>query len=114
MPIDEYFDEALGPLPYRSIRFHQEELSAHYGKGSATVTNFTNDERFTRETDWSRIPGHRIHEGPLKTVTREEPCDYRDNNLERYYPVKTSDGRYGRAYEAYQALAERALALYLG
>ena len=24
MPIDEYFDETFGPLPYRSIRFHHE------------------------------------------------------------------------------------------
>jgi len=53
------------------------------------------------------MPGHRVIEGPLKTVTREEPCDYRDNDLERYYPVKTSDGRYDRAYDSYRALAER-------
>jgi UDP-galactopyranose mutase len=107
MPIDEYFDEAFGPLPYRSIRFHHEDLPAAYSKGYATVTNFTNGGRWTRETDWSRMPGHRVNEGPLKTVTREEPCDYRDNNLERYYPVKTSDGRHDRIYDSYRALAER-------
>jgi UDP-galactopyranose mutase len=107
MPIDEYFDQRFGPLPYRSIRFHHEDRPATYAKGYATVTNFTDGGRFTRETDWSRMPGHRVNEGPLKTVTREEPCDYRDNNLERYYPVKTSDGRYDRAYDSYRALAER-------
>ena len=53
------------------------------------------------------MPCHRVNEGPLKTVTREEPCDYRDNNLERYYPVKTSDGRHDRIYDSYRALAER-------
>jgi UDP-galactopyranose mutase len=77
------------------------------GKGYATVTNFTDGGRFTRETDWSRMPAHHVSEGPLKTVTREEQCDYRDNELERYYPVKTSDGRYDRAYDSYRALAER-------
>ena len=41
-----------------------------------------------------------------KMVTREEPCDYRDNNLERYYPVKTSDGRYDAIYRQYKGLAE--------
>jgi UDP-galactopyranose mutase len=53
------------------------------------------------------MPCHRVSEGPLKTVTREEPCDYRDNNLERYYPVKTGDGRYDHAYDSYRMLAER-------
>jgi len=107
MPIDEYFDQRFGPLPYRSIRFHHEDVPAAYGKGYATVTNYTDAERFTRETDWSRMPGHRVIEGPLKTVTREEPCDYQDNDLERYYPVNTSDGRYDRAHDSYRALAER-------
>jgi UDP-galactopyranose mutase len=108
MPIDDYFDETFGPLPYRSIRFHHEDVPVDYRKGYATVTNFTDNRQFTRETDWSRMPAHRVSEGPMKTMTREEPCDYRDNKLERYYPVKTSDKRYDRAYDSYKALAERA------
>jgi len=67
---------------------------------------FSDTERITRETDWSRLPAHRIEPGPLKTVTREEPCDYTENNLERYYPVKTSDGRYDRIYRRYRDLAD--------
>ncbi len=39
-------------------------------------------------------------------MTREEPCGYRDNDLERYYPVKTSDGRYDAIYRQYRELAE--------
>ncbi len=39
------------------------------------------------------------------TITREEPCDYRDNHLERYYPVKTADGRYTDLYKRYAGLA---------
>ena len=106
MPIDEYFEHAFGPLPYRSIRFHHEERPAGYARGEATTINFTDTERFTRETDWSRLPAHRIEPGPLKTVTREEPCDYTENNLERYYPVKTSDGRYDKVYRRYKDLAD--------
>ncbi len=106
MPIDEYFEHAFGPLPYRSIRFHHEERPVGYARGEATTINFTDTERFTRETDWSRLPAHRIEPGPLKTVTREEPCDYTENNLERYYPVKTSDGRYDRIYRRYRDLAD--------
>ena len=33
------------------------------------------------------------------------PCDYRENDLERYYPVKTEDNRYDQLYRQYLALA---------
>lgn len=105
MAIDEFFDNAFGHLPYRSIRFYHEEQRVDYARGQASVVNFTDAGRFTRETDWSRLPGHRVAGKSLKTVTREEPCDYRDNNFERFYPVKTSDGRHLKAYAQYQELA---------
>ena len=37
---------------------------------------------------------------------REQPCDYRDNGNERYYPVKTADRRYHAVYRHYRALAD--------
>lgn len=107
MPIDEYFDFVLGPLPYRSIRFHHWEETFDGGIGETPVVNYTDSACFTRQTDWSRIPCHvQLHTG-RKTLTREEPCDYTENNLERYYPVKTSDGRYQAIYAQYKVLAER-------
>lgn len=105
MAIDEYFDNAFGPLPYRSIRFHHEKRPGQYTRGKVSVVNFTDAGRYTRETDWSRFPCHRVAPGGLKTVTREEPCDYTQNNLERFYPVKTSDGRFDEVYRRYRALA---------
>jgi UDP-galactopyranose mutase len=107
MPIDEYFDFTFGPLPYRSIRFHHRDVPAEEGAGTATTINFTDAGPRTRETDWSRIPDHLVHQTGRKTLTQEEPCDYVDNNMERYYPVKTSDGRYQAVYEKYKALAEK-------
>ena len=71
------------------------------------MVNFTDAGPLTRETDWSRLPGHRIRQTGRKTVTKEEPCDYRDNDLERYYPVKTSDGRHEAVYRRYKKRAER-------
>ncbi len=107
MPIDEYYEERFGPLPYRSIRFHNEQRPASSDFGRAATINFTDRGPITRETDWTRLPGHRVSDGSgLKTVTREEPCDYRDNDLERYYPVKTSDGRYDAVYRQYKAQAD--------
>jgi UDP-galactopyranose mutase len=107
MPIDEYFGYEYGPLPYRSIRFHHREVPADFAAGSATTINFTDAGPRTRETDWSRIPDHLVRQTGRKVLTQEEPCDYRDNAMERYYPVKTSDGRYQAVYEKYKALAER-------
>lgn len=39
-------------------------------------------------------------------MTLEEPCDYRENDFERYYPVKTSDRRFDAVYRRYKAAAE--------
>ena len=101
MAIDEYYDETFGPLPYRSIRFEHRDEPATYGLGDTSVVNFTDDRPQTRQTDWSRLPGHGSP-GPHKTVTLERPCDYLENGRERYYPVKTSDGRNDAIYRLYQ------------
>ena len=105
MPIDAFFNYRLGHLPYRSIRFHHHSVPINHDRASAATVNFTDSGPLTRETDWTRIPGHLVHPGANKTITREEPCDYAENNHERYYPVKTSDGRYQALYRGYRALA---------
>ncbi len=103
MAIDEYFGFRLGELPYRSLRFHHRAAAPVAQEWS--ITNFTDDGPFTRETAWHAIPHHRVRDTGRCTLTREEPCDYRDNNYERFYPVKTADGRYSALYEKYRALA---------
>jgi UDP-galactopyranose mutase len=107
MPIDVFFDQVFGGLPYRSIRFHHRSEPNQYGPGYASVVNYTDAGPYTRETDWSRLPAHRVTQSGRKTITVEEPCDYTDNAMERYYPVKTSDGRYEAIYLKYKVLAEK-------
>ncbi len=106
MPIDVFFGGVLGDLPYRSIRFHHRTERAAAARGWS-VTNFVDDGPFTRETWWHLIPGHLRRETGARTLTREEPCDYRDNGFERYYPVKTADGRHRAVYLRYKAMADR-------
>ncbi len=106
MAIDEWFGFRLGELPYRSIRFHSRSVAEGGPEPRTSVINYTHSEPFTRETHWHLLPHHRVHETGRVTVTVEEPCDYRDNALERYYPVKTADGRYQAKYEDYRRLAE--------
>ncbi len=105
MPIDEYFDFALGELPYRSIRFHHRDAALQPMRGWS-VTNFTDESKFTRETQWDCLPHHVVSQTSVGSVTLEEPCDYRDNDFERYYPVKTADQRYSKVYERYRNLAK--------
>lgn len=105
MAIDEYFDTALGPLPYRSLRFHHRTEPAAYRLGRTAQVNFTDDGPYTRESDWSLLPGHVLRDTGRKTVTLEEPCADHENGMERYYPVKTSDGAPERLYERYRELA---------
>jgi UDP-galactopyranose mutase len=106
MPIDEYFEFVCGPLPYRSIRFHHREAASDSAFGATSVVNYSDTSAFTRQTDWSRLPAHTETQTGRKCVTIEEPCDYTQNQMERYYPVKTQDGRHGRTYAQYRALAD--------
>ncbi len=105
MAIDEYFDCRLGTLPYRSLRFHHRTVT-EWDAQPYSVRNYTDTGKLTREAWWHCLPGHLVAETGRRTVTIEEPCDYRDNANERYYPVKTADGRYQTLYQEYRTLAE--------
>ena len=113
MAIDEFYDYEFGPLPYRSIRFHHRSDPNPASEGvwrdhcgsTFSVVNFTDDKPFTRETAWHRMPHHIARATGRVTITREEPCDYRDNCLERYYPVRTADGVNEASYERYRQRA---------
>ena len=100
MPIDEYFDFEYGELPYRSIRFHLSEEDRTRAPPWVTI-NYTDEGPYTRETWWHNIPGHDQCPGSRVLKLVEEPCDYRDNKFERFYPVKTSDRRYDKIYDLY-------------
>jgi len=105
MAIDEYFDGCLGRLPYRSLRFHHRSEAVDYALGETALVTLADDTPYTRQTDWSRLPCHRVRETGRKTLTLEEPCDSRDNDDERFYPVRDSGNANGALYERYRALA---------
>ena len=70
-----------------------------------SVVNYTDDGIFTRETIWGNLPNNNSLVSYKKTVTLEEPCDYKDNNFERYYPVKDLSGNSSKIYNKYRNLA---------
>lgn len=99
MPIDEYYDYRFGELPYRSIKFHTVDLPLSDYQKFPTI-NFTDTSRITRVTEWKKYPRGGANNN-WTTVTFEEPCSYKDNNYERYYPVKDKAGKYRKVYEKY-------------
>jgi UDP-galactopyranose mutase len=101
MPIDEYYNFKFGALPYRSIKFHHINLPIPKIQSLPTI-NFVNDGKYTRITEWKNYPFHGecIYNTSL---TLEEPCCYKENNNERYYPVKDLNGMNRKRYEKYKS-----------
>lgn len=101
-PIDKWYEYEFGELPWRSIKFHQVVLPMARALPVATV-NFTHDGPHTRVTEWSQLPNSPNASMPRKStiLTLEEPCDYKDNKLERYYPIQDLGGRNRELYQTY-------------
>ena len=104
--IDEHYDFRFGELPYRSIRFHHRSEAKGAHPQPTPVVNFSDHGAFTRTTHWHMLPGHHVRETGLITATVEEPCDFRDNGYERYYPINDASGRSAALYDRYRGLAK--------
>jgi UDP-galactopyranose mutase len=94
-PIDEFFDFRFGRLPYRSLEFKFETVSAVQHQPVAVV-NYPNDNAFTRVTEIKQITGQ---EHALTTLITEYPKAEGDP----YYPVPRAEN--AATYQQYQQLA---------
>ena len=103
MAIDAYYDYCYGSLPYRSLKFHHTHLPLNKVLPVCTV-NFTHSGPYTRITEWKNLP-HHGHNTSMTTLTTEEPCDYKDNNYQRFYPVKDISGDNQRIHKKYKDIA---------
>lgn len=103
MSIDEYYDYCYGFLPYRSIKFTTVNLPLSK-LFDVSVINFTHRGQETRIVEWKNFPGQEFYNLNITTLTYETPCDYKDNNWERYYPVKDSDGKNKEIYKMYSEI----------
>lgn len=106
-PVDAYFNYALGPLEYRSVRFETEMLDTPNFQGNAAV-NYTD-----RETPWTRIIEHKWFEFgknangndlPKTVISREYSSEWKVGD-EPYYPV--NDEKNSELYKKYKALADK-------
>ena len=99
-PIDEYYEQRFGPLPYRSLRFEPETLAQEFFQPAMQV-NYPNDHDFTRIVEIKHATGQQI---PVTTIVREYPEDFGPGR-EPYYPIPAPDAR--ALYQRYAELGER-------
>ncbi|WP_322896236.1 MULTISPECIES: UDP-galactopyranose mutase [unclassified Yoonia] len=96
-PIDEYFEQCFGPLPYRSLRFVHETRDQEWVQQVATV-NFPQTEDYTRITEYKHLTGQ-VH--AKTSLTYEYPTDEGDP----YYPIPRPENQ--ALYKRYRQAAEQ-------
>jgi UDP-galactopyranose mutase len=97
-PVDEYFGQVLGRLPYRSLRFEHVHLAGSALVQPVGTINHPNDHAYTRVTEFRHLTGQ-AHAGT--SLVREYATDEGDP----YYPIPTRAN--DALFRQYQALAER-------
>lgn len=96
-PIDEFFRQCYGPLPYRSLRFVHETRDVEWAQPVATI-NYPQTEDYTRITEYKHLTGQRH---PKTSLTYEYPMA----EGEPYYPIPRPENQ--ELYKKYRAAAEQ-------
>jgi UDP-galactopyranose mutase len=94
-PIDAYFGECFGALPYRSLEFRFETFERERFQNAAVV-NYPGPEPFTRITEFKVLTGQTHSK---TTIAREYPAA----QGEPYYPIPRPQNR--ALYKKYAAKA---------
>jgi UDP-galactopyranose mutase len=109
--IDEYFDYAYGPLPYRTVRFEFESFDKEQLKSREAIAgkpgfwqpvchvNYPNSEAFTRIIEMKHHTGQVCDS---TTIMREYPATY-TTGVDPFYPIPAPD-----AAALYKKYKERA------
>jgi UDP-galactopyranose mutase len=94
-PIDAFFDQRFGPLPYRSLEFRFETRDCVQHQPVGTV-NYPNDHQYTRITEFKHLTGQ---QHPRTTIVYEHPR----SEGEPYYPIPRAENQ--QLYRRYHQLA---------
>ncbi len=98
-PINTFFSNIHGPLPYRSLRFEFRTLDTERHQQVGTV-NYPNEYDFTRITEQKYLTGQTL---PKTTLVTEYPQAHVEEVTEPYYPIPRPDNRL--LFERYEAEA---------
>lgn len=95
-PVDAYFDNRLGKLPYRSLKFDFVPLQTEWHQPCVQI-NYPNDFAYTRSVEVKHVTGQRH---PETVVSYETPCA----GGEPFYPVPRRES--AELYARYRELAD--------
>ena len=95
-PVDSFFDNCYGKLPYRSLEFVHETHNAPVYQ-TAPVINYPNDNAYTRITEFKYLTGQ---EHAKTSIVYEYPQAEGDP----YYPVPRPEN--AALYQKYKQLAD--------
>jgi UDP-galactopyranose mutase len=95
-PVDAYFGERLGKLPYRSLKFEFVPHAVKW-KQPCVQINYPNEYAYTRSVEVKHVTGQRHAE---TVVSYETPCA----SGEPFYPVPRRES--AELYARYRELAE--------
>lgn len=101
-PIDEFFDNRYGKLPYRSLEFKHETVDTQIYQ-PAPVVNYPNDQLYTRITEFKYLTGQ---EHKKTSIVYEFPRAEGDP----YYPVPRPEN--ADLYAKYKTLADQTKGVY--
>lgn len=87
--IDDFFDNRLGQLPYRSLHFAFEHYDQDDYQGHGVV-NYTVSEDYTRITEFKHLTGQKING---TTIIKEYPEVYKDNRQVPYYAILSPENQ---------------------
>lgn len=96
-PIDSYFGQCYGALPYRSLRFEHQHLADVGQYQPVGTVNYPNDFAYTRITEFRHLTGQ-THTGT--SIVREYPMAEGDP----FYPIPRPENE--ALFKRYQALAD--------
>jgi UDP-galactopyranose mutase len=99
-PIDEFFDYAYGPLPYRTMRFEPETVQREWALEAGSLNFPDIATPFTRITEMKRLTGQAA---AVTTLVREYPEAHVPSVTEPHYPIPTEATR--ELYARYRALS---------
>lgn len=94
-PIDEYFGQRYGALPYRSLRFEHRTLPVAQHQQVAVVNYPDEAVPYTRVTEYRHLTGQ---QSPVTSVTYEFPAPTGDP----YYPIPRPENQ--ALFKRYEAL----------
>ncbi len=88
-PVDDFFGQMHGHLPYRSLRFDFVDSPEERVQEVGTI-NYPNDYDFTRITEQKYLSGQKA---PVSTLVVEYPQRHVPGVTEPYYPIPTEENR---------------------